>query len=759
MRIDFNIIKYDFCRLIIVKNMEDIFMKNSKLLRVLLIALAAIMTFSLFACTETPENSEESQSSSEESTPNTTETDPKEPTEGSEETSDVNSEEKTEETSEETTEGTTVETSEETTEETTTETSEETTEETSEETTTVTSEETTEETTETPACEHIEEIIAGTPATCEDAGLTDGKKCIVCGETIVEQQVIPALGHNFVDTTVATSATCTAEGTMNQECDKEGCEETTTRVIPATGHVDLTEVPENAATCVSKGNDAYYTCACGAIIASDGKTILTAIPEIDLADHVWDNGTETVAPKCGVAGETTYKCTICDEGIKTEPIAALEHVTSWQYVSNEGTKYEGTRYAVEAKICSVCEATLETRAAVIAFNIDSMNLADKTGAAYDPKQVMGSGYGEMVTDPTKRVTPFETIYLRKTDNFFVVATGWVGINGDFDTANGYYRILDENGNPLTEWVTKPIANTTEKPADADSYKSVKGQLAAHGVTDFVARGFKTNNLNTTIDGVDYAKYDKPIAIEYALKAVDAPEGSDLITVIVFKNVYKVCTSHSCSDWQYVSGVGTEWEGTGYAVQGGTCDNCGEYVTRAAVIAFNFDSVAAADSTGANFGITGIGTGGGDMVTDPDARVTTQDKIYLRSNQFLMAQGWIGVAGEMDINNAYYRILNNETGEVILDWQTKVISDTSSSSVRPQVKPENAGSYTSVKTQLSKQGITDFTAYGFRTNNLTVTEYASTTTPIAIEYAVKIVGAPEGYDLIRVIIFKNVYKAS
>ena len=754
-------------------------MKNSKLLRVILIALAAIMTFSLFACTETPENPEESQSSSEESTLNTTETDPKEPTEGSEKTSDVNSEEKTVETSEEITEGTTVETSEETTEETTVETSEEmteettvettaeTSEETSEETTTVTSEETTEETTETPACEHVEEIIAGTPATCEDAGLTDGKKCTACGETLVEQQVIPAFGHNFVDTTVATSATCTAEGTMNRECDREGCEETTTRVIPATGHVDLTEVPEKAATCVAKGNDAYYTCACGAIIASDGKTILTAIPEIDLADHVWDNGTETVAPKCGVAGETTYKCTICDEGIKTEPIAALEHVTSWQYVSNEGTGYEDTRYAVEGKVCATCKEVLETRPAIIAFNIDGMNAANSAGAAADFSPLGGSGYGVMVTDPTARVTAHEAIYLR--NNQFIVAAGWVGINGDFDTANAYYRILDKDGNPLTDWVEKPIANTDKKGEDTGSYKSIKGQLSAHGVTDFVARGFKTNNLNTTIDGIDYAKYDKPIAIEYALRSTSAPEGNDLITLIVFKNVYKVCTAHSCSDWKYVSGEGTEFEGKGYAVQGGTCDNCGEYVVREAVIAFNFDSVAIETSDNKDGSLAAFGTGGGAMVTDPDARVTTQEVVYLRNNQFLMGSGWLGVAGQIDINNAYYRILNNETGEVILNWQEKPISDSSSSNVRPQVKPEYndkgepVRSYNAVKNQLSKQGITDFTAYGFRTNNLVTniggTEYASTTTPIAIEYAVKIVGAPEGYDLIRVIIFKNVYKAS
>ena len=652
-------------------------MKNSKLLRVILIALAAVMTFSLFACTETPENPEESQSSSEESTLNTNETDPKEPTNGSEETSDVNSEEKTEETSEETTEGTTVETSEEMTEETTVETTAETSEETSEETTTEISEETTEETTETPACEHVEELVKGTPATCEDAGLTDGKKCTACGETLVEQQVIPALGH------------------------------------------------------------------------------------------AWDKGTVTTAPDCENKGTKTYTCANDANHTKTEEIAATGHSTTWQYVSNEGTEYEGTRYAVEGKVCATCKEVLETRPAIIAFNIDGMNAANSAGAAADFSSLGGSGYGVMVTDPTARVTANEAIYLR--NNQFIVAAGWVGINGDFNTSNAYYRILDENGNPLTDWVEKPISNTDKKGEDTGSYKSIKGQLAAHGVTDFVARGFKTNNLNTTIDGVDYAKYDKPIAIEYALRSTSAPEGSDLITVIVFKNVYKVCTSHSCSDWQYISGEGTEFEGKGYAVQGGTCDNCGEYVVREAVIAFNFDSVASADKTGTGNSMAAFGTGGGAMVTDPDARVTTQDKIYLRNNQFLMGSGWLGVAGEIDINNAYYRILNNETGAVVLDWQAKPISDSSSSSVRPQVKPEyndkgeSVGSYTSVKNQLNAQGITDFTAYGFRTNNLVTniggTEYASTTTPIAIEYAVKIVGAPEGYDLIRVIIFKNVYKVS
>ena len=596
-------------------------MKKSKLLRVLLIAFAVAMTFSLFACTPT---SDQPPSNDEESTSDTIETEPKDLGDSSEATSEDSSEE------------------------------------------------TSEETTETPACEHIEETVPGTPATCENTGLTPGKKCSVCGETLVEQQVIPALEHKWVEDKVITAAECEKDGEMSYVC----------------------------------------------------------------------------------ANDATHK--------KTEPIPAFGHGTegkTWKYISNNDTKYKDTRYAVEGAECNSCGKILETRAAVIAFNLDSITAADGTGANATFAGT-GSGYGEMVYDPAARVTANEAIYLR--NNQFIVASGWVGINGDFDTSNAYYRILDENGDPLTDWVEKLIYDSgsnvppVEKDETAGSYKSVKGQLAEHGVTDFVARGFKTNNLNTTINGVDYAKYDKPISIEYALKAVDAPEGSDLITLIVFKNVYKVCTSHSC-DWKYVSGEGTEFEGTGYAVQGGTCKNCGEYVTRAAVIAYNFDNIV-----NANANITGVGTGSSAMVYDPDARVYDKDAIYLKNNEFIVGYGWLGVAGDIDTEWAYYRILNNETGEALTDWQQKVIYD-SGSNVAPVEKAESTGSYSSVNNQLSAHGITDFTARGFKTNNLNTTiggtAYASADTPIAIEYAVKVKDAPEGYDLIRVIIFKNIYKAS
>ena len=51
--------------------------------------------------------------------------------------------------------------------------------------------------TEGAALGHIEVIDAAKTPTCTETGLTEGKHCSVCGEVLVAQTVVDALGHNY----------------------------------------------------------------------------------------------------------------------------------------------------------------------------------------------------------------------------------------------------------------------------------------------------------------------------------------------------------------------------------------------------------------------------------------------------------------------------------------------------------------------------------------------------------------------------------
>jgi len=50
-----------------------------------------------------------------------------------------------------------------------------------------------------PVGMHIEKTIPGANATCVEAGLTEGKECVLCGKLLAAQQVIPATGLHIYD--------------------------------------------------------------------------------------------------------------------------------------------------------------------------------------------------------------------------------------------------------------------------------------------------------------------------------------------------------------------------------------------------------------------------------------------------------------------------------------------------------------------------------------------------------------------------------
>lgn len=84
-----------------------------------------------------------------------------------------------------------------------------------------------------PAFGHTPTKDNAVKATCITTGLTEGKHCVICGETIVAQETIPATGkHNYVGK-VTTDATCTEDGVKTFTCSV--CNDSYTETIPATG--------------------------------------------------------------------------------------------------------------------------------------------------------------------------------------------------------------------------------------------------------------------------------------------------------------------------------------------------------------------------------------------------------------------------------------------------------------------------------------------------------------------------------------------
>ena len=85
---------------------------------------------------------------------------------------------------------------------------------------------------ETGVVAHTEEIIAGKAPTCTEAGITEGKKCLVCGAITVEQTGIDATGHKYEE--FVTQATCTEAGLKTLVC--KNCSDTQTETIAPTNH-------------------------------------------------------------------------------------------------------------------------------------------------------------------------------------------------------------------------------------------------------------------------------------------------------------------------------------------------------------------------------------------------------------------------------------------------------------------------------------------------------------------------------------------
>ena len=138
---------------------------------------------------------------------------------------------------------------------------------------------------------HTEVIIPAVESTCTATGLTEGKKCSVCGTIIVAQQTTNKKAHEMGDWEEVLAPTCITDGQEQSKC--ANCDYIETRTVPATGeHI-------YGGWTYTNGKSFHE----GKCIADSNCKATTS------QDHSF---TEDVKPKEGSNSFHDYKCSVCD---------------------------------------------------------------------------------------------------------------------------------------------------------------------------------------------------------------------------------------------------------------------------------------------------------------------------------------------------------------------------------------------------------------------------------------------------------------
>ena len=174
---------------------------------------------------------------------------------------------------------------------------------------------------ETDLCtNHSEEVIPAVAPTCTETGLTEGKKCSICGDMILVQETVPAIGHTPV-TDASVAPTCTATGlTEGSHCSVCSTVLVAQTTVPALGHNH--EAAVTAPTCTEAGYTTY-TCHCGDTYVAD---TVSALGHTHVAT--------VTAPTCTEAGYTTYTCH-CGDTYVADTVSALGHSYSTEWSKDD----------------------------------------------------------------------------------------------------------------------------------------------------------------------------------------------------------------------------------------------------------------------------------------------------------------------------------------------------------------------------------------------------------------------------------------
>ena len=210
---------------------------------------------------------------------------------------------------------------------------------------------------------HTDETVSGYAATCTEPGLTDGTVCSVCGTTTLAQVAIPATGHkdensDLVCDNCSTDLACKHEGETEvvtgraPTCTEPGLTNGTKclvcgdifegyETIPATDHVNAAAVRENvtAPTCTTDGKyDSVVYCSVCSVELTREKNVVDPQLGHNEVSH------DAKAPTCTEKGWDAYvTCTRCDYSTQV-----LKDTIAHNYTAET---------CAQAKTCTVCGKT------------------------------------------------------------------------------------------------------------------------------------------------------------------------------------------------------------------------------------------------------------------------------------------------------------------------------------------------------------------------------------------------------------------
>lgn len=217
----------------------------------------------------------------------------------------------------------------------------------------------------TPALGHTPVAIPGTPATCTEAGITEGSKCSVCGEILTAPEDIAPLGHELE---IAQPVDGENHSSICSRCQK-------TIIEPHSW--DEGEVIKEATT--SQTGEMRYTCTvCKAtktepiprLSSSSGGGSSSGSYTVSVVSGI-DNGTVTVSPKSASKGDTVVIAVNPDEGYELDTLTVTDKNGDKISVADKGNgKYTFTmpsgKVTIDATFIKVAE-TPETPDQVDSF--------------------------------------------------------------------------------------------------------------------------------------------------------------------------------------------------------------------------------------------------------------------------------------------------------------------------------------------------------------------------------------------------------